>query len=60
MTLTPEQLADMRLRKSIVACQLPEKCRHPRKYYFCESCGIKWFDGWLCPLCRNFGVVRER
>lgn len=47
-------------RQPLVICRLPEKCGHPRKYYFCESCGIRWFDGWLCPLCRNLGVVSER
>jgi hypothetical protein len=49
-----------RIWKSIKVyeCADRRKCEHPRKRYYCSSCGIFWFNGWLCPLCRNFGVVR--
>lgn len=41
-------------------CRWPLKCDHPRKHYYCSSCDLIWFNGWLCPSCHHFGVVRER
>ncbi len=29
----------------------------PKKEYYCHRCKIRWSGTWICPSCREWGVV---